>query len=85
MERVAFLCPNDKVDSDDLAFILSPEDETGKLPALDLGLEKATRAFQRDFIRRSVRQVNDNMTEAAKLLGLHRSKSLSQDEATWDV
>jgi len=73
MERVAFLCPNDKVDSDDLAFILSPEDETGKLPALDLGLEKATRAFQRDFIRRSVRQVNDNMTEAAKLLGLHRS------------
>lgn len=73
MERVAFLCPNDKVDADDLAFILSPDDETGKLPALDLGLEKATRAFQRDFIRRSIRQVNDNMTEAAKLLGLHRS------------
>ncbi|MEO2033382.1 MAG: sigma-54-dependent Fis family transcriptional regulator [Planctomycetaceae bacterium] len=73
MERVAFLCPNDKVDADDLAFILSPEDETGKLPSLDLGLEKATRAFQRDFIRRSVRQVGDNMTEAAKLLGLHRS------------
>ncbi|MCH2202124.1 MAG: sigma-54-dependent Fis family transcriptional regulator [Fuerstiella sp.] len=73
MERVAFLCPNEKVDADDLAFILSPDDETGKLPSLDLGLEKATRAFQRDFIRRSIRQVADNMTEAAKLLGLHRS------------
>lgn len=73
MERVAFLCPNDKVDTEDLAFILSPEDESGKLPSLDLGLEKATRAFQRDFIRRSIHQVSDNMTEAAKLLGLHRS------------
>ncbi|MCH2212471.1 MAG: sigma-54-dependent Fis family transcriptional regulator [Fuerstiella sp.] len=73
MERVAFLCPNDKVDVDDLAFILSPEDETGKLPSLELGLEKATRAFQRDFIRRSIHQVKENMTEAAKLLGLHRS------------
>jgi len=73
MERVAFLCSNDKVDTDDLAFILSPEDETGKLPSLDLGLEKATRAFQRDFIRRSVQQVGNNMTEAARLLGLHRS------------
>ena len=73
MERVAFLCPSEKVEADDLAFILSPDDETGQLPSLDLGLEKATRAFQRDFIRRSVRQVSGNMTEAAKLLVLHRS------------
>lgn len=73
MERVAFLSPDEKIDADDLAFILSPDDETGQLPSLDLGLEKATRAFQRDFIRRSVKQVNNNMTEAARLLGLHRS------------
>ncbi len=73
MERVAFLCPNEKIKADDLAFILSPDDESGQLPSLDLGLEKATRAFQRDFIRRSIRQVSDNMTEAAKLLSLHRS------------
>ncbi len=73
MERVAFLSPDERIDADDLAFILSPDDESGQLPALDLGLEKATRAFQRDFIRRSVKQVNSNMTEAAKLLGLHRS------------
>jgi len=73
MERVAFLSPDEKIDADDLAFILSPDDESGQLPSLDLGLEKATRAFQRDFIRRSVKQVNNNMTEAARLLGLHRS------------
>ena len=88
MERVAFLCANERVNVDDLAFILSPDDETGKLPSLDLGLEKATRAFQRDFIRRSVRQVNSNMTEAARLLGLHRSnlyrkmKQLSMSEVS---
>ena len=73
MERVAFLSSGSRIDADDLAFILSPDDDSGKLPSLDLGLEKATRAFQRDFIRRSIRQVNNNMTEAAKLLGLHRS------------
>jgi DNA-binding NtrC family response regulator len=40
---------------------------------LILGLDEATREFQRDFIRRSIHHVNDNMTDAAKLLGLHRS------------
>ncbi|MBL8814031.1 MAG: sigma-54-dependent Fis family transcriptional regulator [Planctomycetaceae bacterium] len=73
MERIAFLCPGDRVEVDDLAFILSPDGDSGRLPALELGLENATREFQRDFIRRSVRQVNDNMTDAARLLGLHRS------------
>ena len=73
MERVAFLCPNERIQAEDLAFVLSPESESGQLPSLELGLEKATRTFQRDFIRRSIRQVSNNMTEAARLLGLHRS------------
>ncbi|MEZ6063142.1 MAG: sigma-54-dependent Fis family transcriptional regulator [Planctomycetaceae bacterium] len=73
MERVAFLCPHDRVDVDDLAFILSPGQKSGDQPSLDMGLETATRVFQRDFIRRCIRQVNENMTDAAKLLGLHRS------------
>ncbi len=73
MERVAFLAPGNRIDAEDLAFILSPDEQAGRLPALELGLEKATRAFQRDFIRRSIRRTNNNMTEAAKLLGLHRS------------
>ena len=73
MERIAFLCPADRVEPEDLAFILSPESDNTKLPALDLGLDAATREFQRDFIRRSIHHVSDNMTDAAKLLGLHRS------------
>lgn len=73
MERIAFLCPADRVEPEDLAFILSPESDNSKLPALDLGMDAATREFQRDFIRRSIHHVADNMTDAAKLLGLHRS------------
>lgn len=73
MERVAFLAASDRVDADDLAFILSPEQDSGPQFSLDLGLDSATREFQKDFIRRSIRQVNNNMTDAAKLLGLHRS------------
>ncbi len=73
MERIAFLSPGDRVESEDLAFILNPDADSSKLPALELGLDEATRHFQRDFIRRSIRQVNDNMTDAARLLGLHRS------------
>ncbi|MEZ6032365.1 MAG: sigma-54-dependent Fis family transcriptional regulator [Planctomycetaceae bacterium] len=73
MERIAFLCPGDRVEPEDLAFMLSPESDNSKMPALDLGLDAATREFQRDFIRRSIHHVADNMTDAAKLLGLHRS------------
>ena len=73
MERVAFLCPADRVEPEDLAFILSPESDNSKLPPVELGMDAATRVFQRDFIRRSIHHVADNMTDAAKILGLHRS------------
>lgn len=73
MERVAFLAAGDRVEAEDLAFILSPEEEGGRQLPLELGLDKATREFQKEFIRRSIHQVNNNMTDAAKLLGLHRS------------
>ena len=73
MERVAFLCPADRIEIDDLAFILAP----GREPAIELptnaGLAEATRRFQQDYIRRSIRLAGDNMSEAAKRLGLHRS------------
>lgn len=73
MERVAFLAANDRIDAEDLAFILSPEQEGGQQLPLELGLDGATREFQKEFIRRSIKQVGENMTDAAKLLGLHRS------------
>ncbi|MDB5347524.1 MAG: sigma-54 factor interaction protein [Schlesneria sp.] len=73
MERVAFLAPNDVVAADDLAFILSPDQNRSHEPSLDLGLSEATNQFQQDFIRRGIRRVRNNMSEAARLLGLHRS------------
>lgn len=73
MERVAFLAPGQTVEADDLAFILSPEKQNVFEPSLDLGLGEATNGFQQDFIRRAIKRVKGNMSEAARLLGLHRS------------
>ena len=87
MERVAFLSQSDKVEVEDLAFILSPEKEDTLEPSADLGLSEATKRFQQDFIRRSIKRVRGNMSEAARLLGLHRSnlyrkmRQLEMDEA----
>ena len=73
MERIAFLAQGDRVEADDLAFILSPERDDSLEPSAHLGLSEATRRFQQDFIRRSIKRVRGNMSEAARLLGLHRS------------
>jgi len=73
MERVAFLAPGEKVEADDLAFILSPDQNRMQEPSLDVGLGEATVVFQQDFIRRAIKRVRNNMSEAARLLGLHRS------------
>jgi transcriptional regulator with GAF, ATPase, and Fis domain len=73
MERMAFLAPSDKIEASDLAFILSPERETVPEPSETNGLSEATNQFQQEFIRRAIRRVRGNMSEAAKLLGLHRS------------
>ena len=87
MERLAFLAQEDRVTAEDLAFSLSPESEGQQALALDLGLDGATREFQRSFIRRAVRQTDNNVTEAAKLLSVHRAnlyrkmKQLNMKEA----
>ena len=73
MERVAFLAAGDMVEPEDLAFIISPEKKNIYEPSLDLGLGEATSGFQQDFIRRAIRRVRGNMTDASKLLGVHRS------------
>jgi Nif-specific regulatory protein len=72
MERVAFLCPGDRVEVSDLEFILSPNRDTAAASS-DLGLAEATQRFQQDYIRRMVKRVQGNMTETARMLGLHRS------------
>ncbi len=87
MERVVYLGSGDKVEADDLAFILNPGRDTALEPSGDLSLEVASRKFQQEFIRRSIKRVQGNMSEAARLLGVHRSnlyrkmRQLGMDEA----
>ncbi len=73
MERVAFLSNGDQVEVDDLAFILSPDAEDIDYLSGDFGLSEATNRFQREYIRKAKKRVNGNMSETARLLGLHRS------------
>jgi Nif-specific regulatory protein len=72
MERLAYLCPQDKIDVGDLAFILRPSSAEEANPYAALPLAEATDAFQRDHIQRAIERSGGNMSEAAKLLGLHR-------------
>jgi Nif-specific regulatory protein len=73
MERVAFLSSGEHVEADDLAFILSPGAGDVDYLAGDAGLSEATNRFQQDYIRKAIKRVQGNMSEAARLLGLHRS------------
>lgn len=73
MERVAYLASGDKVDTDDLAFTLSPGQKRDTAMQTGLPLSEATQDFQADYISRTIEQVRGNVTEAAKLLGVHRS------------
>ncbi|WP_339910062.1 sigma-54-dependent Fis family transcriptional regulator [Symmachiella dynata] len=75
MERVAFLAPGEKVEVSDLAFILSPDRSSmgQEEDPSDGTLADATKHFQQRFIRGAVKRVQGNMSEAARMLGLHRS------------
>ncbi len=73
MERVAFLSNGDQVEVDDLAFILSPDADDIDFLSGDFGLSEATNRFQKEYIRKAKKRVNGNMSETARLLGLHRS------------
>jgi Nif-specific regulatory protein len=72
MERVAFLCPNDKIEASDLVFILKPPGDEAD-PFADLTLADATRAFEVRHIERAIERAGRNMTEAARLLGVQRT------------
>ena len=73
MERVAFLSTSNEVVVEDLAFILSPESEEIDYLSGDVALSDATNRFQQEYIRKAIKRVKGNMSEAARLLGLHRS------------
>jgi Nif-specific regulatory protein len=73
MERLAYLAPGDRIEADDLAFILSPDTDATPRVGLDLPLAEATDAFQIEYIKRHIDRARGNMSEAAKRMGLHRS------------
>lgn len=73
MERIAFLAAGNQVEVEDLAFILSPEKDSFDEMGDGIGLMEATNRFQTEYIKRAVKRVRGNMSEAAALLGLHRS------------
>ena len=73
MERIAYLSRDDKVDVDQLAFILSPRQADSETMFTDATLADATRQFQIQFIQRQIQRARGNMTGAADRLGLHRA------------
>jgi len=73
MERVAYLHASDKVEAEDLAFVLSPSSTRPTLIEPELPLAQATDRFQVEHIQQAIRRAAGNMSEAAERLGLHRS------------
>jgi transcriptional regulator with GAF, ATPase, and Fis domain len=73
MERLAYLSSEDRIEAEDLAFILSPRGPTALSADLSQSLTDATNRFQVEYIRRQIEQSENNMSLAATRLGLHRS------------
>jgi transcriptional regulator with GAF, ATPase, and Fis domain len=73
MERLAYLSADDKIDADDLSFILSPGASSSSAIEENLPLTEATAKFQMQYIERHIARARGNMTDAAERLGLHRS------------
>jgi Nif-specific regulatory protein len=73
MERLAFLVVGETIEPSDLAFILTPSQETTSLLVVDQPLSSATDRFQAEYIRQAIKRTGGNMSDAADLLGLHRS------------
>lgn len=73
MERLAYLSTGDRIDADELSFILAPDSQASAVMLLDQPLNKATQRFQIEYIQKHIDAARGNMTDAAKRLGLHRS------------
>jgi len=73
MERLAYLSTKNRIEAEDLAFILSPRDGVPLELGADQSLNQATARFQVEYIRRAVEQAGGNISRAAARLGLHRS------------
>jgi Nif-specific regulatory protein len=73
MERLAYLATGDRIEAEDLAFILSPHGQAPTVGDLGQSLAVATDRFQTEYIRRTLQQQGGNVSRAAARLGMHRS------------
>lgn len=73
MERLAYLSTEDRIEAEELAFILSPRGQAPLVADLNQPLMEATNRFQMEYIRHQIEQSRGNMSLAATCLGLHRS------------
>ena len=73
MERLAYLTTGDRIEPEDLTFMLT---STGDAPTAvpdNLPLAEATDEFQKAYIQKVIERARGNMSDAAERLGLHRS------------
>jgi Nif-specific regulatory protein len=73
MERLVYLTAGERIEAEDLAFILSPSAATPSLVDAGLSLNDATHQFQQRYIEQSIDRARGNVSQAAKILGVHRS------------
>jgi Nif-specific regulatory protein len=72
MERLAYLSTEQKIEAEDLAFVDLATNERAMM-TIEGPLTEATRIFQVRYVERTLDRARGNMSEAARLLGLHRS------------
>ena len=73
MERLAYMSEGEKIDADELSFILSPGESGASMVPMDLPLNEATSAFQVEYIQKHIDSAAGNISDAARRLGMHRS------------
>lgn len=73
IERVSYLCNSDVIEPSDLTFSASPNSQSEMQVLANKSLNEATRQFQIQHIQSAIQRSGRNMTEAAAMLGLHRS------------
>jgi Nif-specific regulatory protein len=73
MERLAYLSSGDRIEAEELAFILSPVGSTPSMIGAGRDLNDATHEFQSKYIQQAIDAARGNVSQAAKTLGVHRS------------
>ena len=71
--RLVYLTAGERIEAEDLAFILSPTAASGSVVDAGLTLNDATHQFQQRYIAQTIDRARGNVSQAATSLGVHRS------------